>query len=155
MACATTALCDVNAASGCDPPVCAVGQQQCKGSNLQICNAGRTAYMPGTDCGVAGCNALTNTCNTVVCTANAFTCSGQTLSQCNATGTASAPVATCTASQTCDATMKQCDDCVAGQFNCQGNILQSCVAGKWGNNTDCMTNVCDAANGTCDVVPDQ
>ncbi len=63
--CASPALCDVTAPTGCDPPACSAGQLGCAGQTLNRCNAGFTAIDQALD--VCGSNSL---CQEAVTTQN-------------------------------------------------------------------------------------
>lgn len=57
--CATPALCDVTEPGGCEPPVCAVGERQCDGAVVEVCNDARNDFRAESTCNTgAGLNCV-------------------------------------------------------------------------------------------------
>ena len=60
----------------------------------------------------------------------------------------------CPAGQTCNANSCACEadnTCTDGDARCDGNVIQTCVAGAWENGTDCATNNQVCVNGQCEA----
>ena len=161
--CATAALCNA-AKSQCDAPVCNVGQYQCAGAELQVCNAARTGYVLSNKCASAGlCDATAKACKPKVCNTGDMQCNGALLQTCNVDFTAYATTQTCASATLCNSKTLKCDPivCKAGDKQCSGAVPQTCKAdlSGWASGTTCgavgctagVCNACIAGQHQCSV----
>ena len=158
--CATPALCDSAGRAVQDAPACQPGQYSCDSAgDLQTCNASETGFTTTAACGSAAlCNASAGKCNTAPCSPSE--CSGVQRRQPPAVQREPDRVdhradvrdaLPCATSPPRRATWPAC---TANEYQCAGAALDVCNAGRTGYvaSTTCMAaNLCDAADGRCDV----
>jgi hypothetical protein len=121
--CTTPALCSATAPGGCNPPACNVGQRQCQGNVIALCNEARTGFQPDQTCNTAGGFACVPSGSSAACacTPGEYRCvAGQGLSRCNTGGTAFTDL--------------------PGDFECDGADRVSC------NGTSLVRNTCGDAD---------
>ena len=91
--CATPALCDVTAPTGCREPACERGERRCNGAIVEVCNDARSGFRAESTCSDGlGCveDGAGAAC---ACTPGSYQClAGQGLARCNAAGRALVPV---------------------------------------------------------------
>lgn len=147
--CATAELCTQahdEGTPGCPDPVCAVGEKQCNGSQLQICNTGRTGWTNLEKCGSATLcmNSLMPssqmTCD--ACVDGSLRCSAAQPQTCEDPGTGPATWedsgAECDAAALCDATTATCL-CSLGDTRCNPMTenIDECQATGWEESEVC------------------
>ncbi len=146
--------------------LCRPGSYSCSGANLQICSTDGSSRTTSQACvDAAHCDANGHECDQ--CVSGEYSCSGTTLRSCDANGhfvtassvcsgntlrTCSGGTSTPTASTCtlCDATNKECDDCVASQtpYSCsQGTLRQCDGTGHW--NSSAVPNCSGQSLRTC------
>ena len=154
--CNATSATPVCTGSQCVAATCAVGQHQCSGNTLQVCNAARSGWDSVSVCSASQiCDPTGGTCKTAICSVGQNQCSGNILQVCNTGRTGWDSVTTCTASQICDAASGTCKiaTCAVGQHQCLVNVSQICNAARtgWDSVTACAgtTPVCSLTSGIC------
>ena len=131
--CATRQLCDltltqpVSGAPACLPPTCAPGEFTCAGRQMQVCNAGRTAFANHQLCGTdglcqagVGLGACPTPCSGATCNANM-------LRTCNEELTGFVDREDCGTAAQCDSVAGRCaDPCIPGALRCNGAAIERC-----------------------------
>jgi len=179
--CGTQKLCEIGqdrheqagpaSVVACEPPTCVVGEHNCTGATLEICNAERTDFERVQDClgGAAFCDSAGGVCSDVPCDVGDTRCSGVQVERCKAdqSGFEAVPgaVNVCTTPQLCIKSGQapafcQPETCAPNQAVCTGNQLQRCNAGQNGFNNvgpACpRADLCSAQRQRCDFcVPNQ
>ena len=149
-----TGLCDATAKACLD---CAPGSKECGvGNTPRACDAS------GHWTSLSPCAAPTPLCKGGIwagvcisgaCTAGQDRCNVDTLETCNATFTGFDPVKVCPMGM-CDATLKQCDDCKAGQTSCSGATPLVCSSTfRWTSLTPCSGAKPFCQTGVCMACP--
>lgn len=160
--CLTGELCALahdEALSTCPDPVCAVGEKQCSGSQLQICNTGRTGWTNLEKCASnALCtNSLTPSSQTTcdACVGGSVRCDGAQPQLCDDPSTGAAAWtdsdAECDAATLCNAATGTCI-CSLGDTRCNATSdnFETCETTGWVE-TDICDMGCDPDSG-CLVV---
>jgi CarboxypepD_reg-like domain len=131
--CPNNGICQGDACVGS----CTVGELQCNGSLLEVCNA--TQQWQTQQICAQTCDAATLACSTdTACTPAQRRCNGDQVQVCNSTGTA------WLTTQTCAVACSQglCTGaCTAGERRCNGNNPEECNAGgtAWTQEPACST----------------
>lgn len=155
--CATSALCEQAQDDGtlCPDPTCTAGEKQCNGSQLEICNSGRTGWT-----NLEVCDSATLCTNSLMpsgqmtcdaCLDGSTTCAGAQPRVCNDPGTGPAvwedSGAECDADTLCDADTGTCI-CGLGDTRCNpmSNNFEECQSTGWEETDECTTD-CDDTMG--------
>jgi hypothetical protein len=139
--CATEELCQSALALGasvCPAPACDVGEHQCTGAALEVCNAGQTDFelvkvCPG---GAGFCNAGGGVCTDTPCNVGDLQCNGVRVERCLPDRSGFDPVAadTCDTPQLCSVAQgpAHCEEpkCGVNEFRCEGSQPLRCNAGR-------------------------
>jgi len=138
-------LCD---ATGKECDECAVGAKDCVGNTPRLCDTtGHWTTLTACSGSTPLCKA--GSCAPPVCLAGDHRCSGDVLEKCNSGLSGFDPVMTCGAGL-CDATGKECDDCVSGGKSCAGSTPRTCDStGHWLSLTPCMAPTPGCSAGVC------
>ncbi len=111
----------------CAPAVCAPGEFQCLGRQIQECNPGRTGFVDRALCAteeLCQASAALGVCQPP-CTG--FACNGAMLRACNEGLTALEDRENCGSSAQCDSVSGRCTDpCTPGGLRCNGAVLEEC-----------------------------
>jgi len=148
--CATAALC-VDAYGKCLPPACAVGDYRCDGDVLQSCRPTRIDWDPVKVCPKGMCDATAKDCRE--CVSGSKECAaGNTPRSCDSTGhwVSLAPCSTPT--PLCKAGICAPGTCVAGEYRCSTDTLETCNSTFDGFDPVkvCAAGLCDAVSKECD-----
>jgi hypothetical protein len=131
--------------------VCDVGEHDCDGPDLYVCNAAQDDWDYVDTCVTTGlCDAAQGTCDDPVCDPGNTTCVGNEVHECNAARTGFA------FDHACTGTNVECDPLIE---NCLGPVLNfgTCTAGgdRWMHHTENSFNiqgwVYDVTDATSDV----
>jgi hypothetical protein len=152
--CRADQLCDPTL--GCVNETCTDGQVRCNGIYLERCAGG--AFERSLRCETPElCDAVAASCRAPGCGGEGkFRCNGPTAQECPPDRSAwndRAPA--CASSQICDVGYAglgpvHCDNCVAGEFACEGNALLRCASdGLTAPVVADCPNGCDATAGRC------
>lgn len=149
--CGTAAECN-SVAGKCDDP-CVPGERRCNGAALEQCQSRLDGWQRVETCETGQLCELTlsenrATCEPRRCAPGQRRCTGQALEVCNAGLTAFVTERTCSAGQVCDAANQQCDVCVAGAVDCEGDLFLRCAAnGQLQSEQQCGPGLCSSAGG--------
>jgi hypothetical protein len=144
--CGSAAECDSGSGRCTDP--CVVGALRCNGNGLERCQDRLQGWQRLQTCVSAGlCQDSVaggrTTCTPPACALGQHRCSGQRLEACNATLTGFDTVTTCAAGQVCDAQSRQCDVCVPGAVDCEGDRFERCALNGQSESTQtCGAGLC-------------
>lgn len=147
--CGTAAECN-SVAGTCDDP-CVAGQRRCNGAALEECESPLEGWQRLETCETGQLceltlNANRTTCESPRCAPGQRRCTGQALEVCNVGLTGFLTERTCTAGQVCDAVNQQCDVCVAGSVDCEGDLFLRCSAnGQLQSEQQCGAGLCSSA----------
>lgn len=136
--------------SSCAAQSCTPGAPMCSNNSVTSCAPNGSGPIPGgVSCGSDYCEA--GECKPVICTPG-YACNGSTLTYCPYPGTQLSAVATCSASQYCDANSRGCKTkvCEPNTSYCSANTVQTCDdrgAGPINAGTPCTGRSC--VGGVC------
>ena len=158
--CATPDLCELGRTTlgtSCAPPRCAAADRVCDGQTLRACNTGQTGWTDAQVCAeTERCDPRLG-CTALPCTFGEERCNGGRIEVCQPPAGAFVPTsdAPCATAQLCSDSPDGgvgCSEpvCAAGQFRCEGTLLQRCSDGRdaWVDFQRCATpELCDATRG--------
>lgn len=154
--CGTAAKCN-SVLGKCDDP-CVAGQRRCNGAALEECQNPLDGWQRLQTCETGplcelSLNANRTTCESRRCDPGQRRCTGQTLEVCNAGLTGFVTERTCLAGQFCDAANQQCDVCVAGAVDCEGDLFSRCAAnGQEESELQCGPGLCSSTGNNVGCV---
>jgi hypothetical protein len=156
--CATRQLCELSltqqtsGAPACVAPSCAPGEFSCAGRQMQVCNAGRTAFANHQLCATDGLCQAGVGLGACPPACSGAACNGSMLRTCNEELTGLVDREDCGTAAQCDSVAGRCaDPCVPGALRCNGAALERCqnpLLG-WQRLQTCVTG------GLCQLSVDQ
>jgi hypothetical protein len=163
--CASTALCDVDAAKAqvaahgfptCLVPTCSPGQFNCDSGSPRPCNADRNGYSDALVTCNGACNVAHGDCSP--CTPGEYACSGHELSRCTTEQTWNRVACSSVLSCNSAAEKPACDPriCTPGEYRCNDDLstLERCRSdgGKWESVEQCVNRrLCNPNATRCEV----